>query len=101
METHNPQLLPAVRKTKRQKQLLNVVYALEELQGALFRLTSAQSFCAKAELPDMSGHLRKMSHDVNMMKIHLQNIYKNNKILYTDVKKAYDSLEIVIGENNE
>lgn len=87
------QNLPAL--TNEQRRLANIVRALKELQGALFRLTGASTFCAKAELNDFSNHLKEMARAVKVMETHLKNIYKNSIVPY-DVIKMYADLETVI-----
>jgi len=79
------------------KQIRNVIRALKELQGSIFGLTAASSFCAQAELMDISMHLKKMAKDVHTIQDMLRSVYKKSPIDY-NLKKAYDALEIVIGE---
>jgi hypothetical protein len=73
---------------------------MKELQGALFRLSSARSACDKAELSELSNHINKINIGIRTVKNHLQKIYSSAPVSY-NIKKMYDDLETVIGDSNE
>jgi Mg2+ and Co2+ transporter CorA len=93
------QNLPTIQ-TKREKQVHNIVRALKSLQGVISGLASASSFCAHADMMDVSMHLKKMAAMAADTQKHLRTIYKSGPVDYNSMR-LYKNLEIVIGDIDE
>ncbi len=90
-------MLPAIRKTEREKQLSNVVLAIRELKQALLKTSSAKFFCAHASnLAPVEDYINKINKDIKDMINFLDKIYKSAPIAYNDVRNLYESLETVV-----
>jgi hypothetical protein len=86
--------LPAIQ-TKRSKQTRNIVKALKELQGAVFRLSTASSFCAQADMLDVSKNLREMASAVSFIMKHLREVYKSGPVDYNTMR-MFANLETIV-----
>ena len=88
---------PAPITTKEEIRLKNIVLTIRELRHANRCLAGAKFFCAHATgLQAMVGHIPKLCKDINDMINFLDKIYKASPVVYTNVKKLYDSLEIIV-----
>jgi hypothetical protein len=92
--------LPAIIKSKNEIKLHHIVNMMRELQKAKSNLVVASWSAEHASMSEISVHLRKITNDINTISQHLHNVYKKERMVYTDVHKMYESLETVIGETN-
>jgi hypothetical protein len=94
------QITPII--TPEEKRAGDTVRAIKELKGALVRLTSAKFFIAHVgNMNQLETDIKKNCDNIHAMIDFLDKVYKANRIIYTNVRKMYDSMEIVMEKTNE